>query len=224
MIECATVCESAISTKNFDGVHSMRVVVAVVVRDDSANVEFAVAILALMNALESAPGVEVHIHFVPDEKAVFSLTPTTKDAVLVFLRSTIGFPVELILRAIASQTPVVVGIHPLPVIQWSNIKPATGGAVSVEELRSRASVFNVDPSSLEHEGGGYVKTKHVREVGVAVFKAPTFPMLRTSTTAVQACKAWVNDGGYVFADMDHQCSSFGPVGFEGCVGFRNVIR
>lgn len=188
---------------------------------------FTTALLRLQMSLLRID-VQAVIEFSADERAVLENFATrSDDDQLIVLDTMIGFSPEMVIRMIENddRAAVVVGVYPLPQIDWDavheKLQQRTFSEVDETALQNMGLTFNValaaGPQTAADDG--YAEVAEVR-VPPRVY--------RISRRELVGRDAWSwNDPSRttpIVADVAHQCSSFGPLDYVGCVGLRSVIR
>lgn len=204
----------------------MRVLLAVVT-SDSCSIGFAVSMMRLQTAIQSAPNVHATLELVPSLHAAIQLAaappaPGTEPFdTVVAVTSHLSFPASFVLRALAAAPAFITGIYPLPWLDWERVRSKARDTTG-EDLAFRGNVYNVDAAAARHAGNGYLAVPCAK-LGAAVLKREAIDALKDVAvlTDEALCEAWGKD---IYADIDHQCSNFGAVEFTGCVGHRTVIR
>jgi hypothetical protein len=202
----------------------------------------AVALLRLQTMLmTSEDPVRADMHFVPTLDDALNRLHSAPEAVgALVVEGTMGFDPALALDAMRSGLPVVVGVYPLPLVDWNRVKTQPKG----EAPQHWGNIYNVRPSGPE-TAKGYVPVSEAT-LGVAWITsdavrsiATRHPEIFTADRASGAfARAGVYDGvrqdehqrflslwaGPVYADAAKSCTSSGPAEFGGCVGARAVLR
>lgn len=182
---------------------------------------FTTALLRLQMSLLRID-VQAVIEFSADERAVLeNFAARSDDDQLIVLDTMIGFSPEMVIRMIENddRATVVVGVYPLPQIDWDAIHEKIQKCSEVDEaaLQNMGLTFNVRlAAGSQAADDGYAEVAEVR-VPPRVY--------RISRRELAGRTAWSwNDPSRIVADVKHQCSSFGPLDYVGCVGLRSVIR
>lgn len=201
-------------------------IVALMDERKDACLTFATALLRLqMNLLRI--DVQAVIEFSADERAVLeNFAARSDDDQLIVLDTMIGFSPEMVIRMIENddRAAVVVGVYPLPQIDWDavheKIQQCPSSEIDETALQNMGLTFNVALAARPQTADdGYAEVVEVR-VPPRVY--------RISRRELAGRNAWSwNDPSRttpIVADVAHQCSSFGPLDYVGCVGLRSVIR
>ena len=205
----------------------MRVLLAVVT-SDSCSIGFAVSMMRLQTAIQSAPNVHAVLELVPtlhDAIQVAAAPPGDADTepfdAVVAISSHLSFPASFVLRGLSAAPAFIAGIYPLPWLDWERVK-SKAHSTSGEDLAFRGNVYNIDPAAAKHVGAGYLVVPSAK-LGAVVLKREAIEGLKGAavTTDEALCQTWGKD---IYADIDHQCANFGPLEFTGCVGHRTVLR
>lgn len=198
-------------------------IVALMDERKDACLTFTTALLRLQMSLLRLD-VRAVIEFSADERAVLENFATqSDDDQLIVLDTMIGFSPEMVARMIENddRAAIVVGIYPLPRIDWDTIHEKLQQSSEVDEtaLKNMGLTFNVGLAAGPAGDDGYAEVAEVR-VPPRVY--------RISRRELVGRDAWSwNDPSRttpIVADVAHQCSSFGPLDYVGCVGLRSVIR
>lgn len=198
----------------------MRVLLAIVTTE-TCSLKFAVSMMRMQTALQTAPNVHAVIELVPSLHDALKLAHAEKAVdVVVAIHSHLGFPAGFVLRGLVAPGPFVAGIYPLPRLDWDRVAAKAG--VEGELECYKGNVYSVDASAARHAGNGYLGVK-TAGLGAVVLQRAAIDALGglPAMSDDQLCRAWGKD---ILADLDNQCSNFGPVEFTGCVGLRTVIR
>lgn len=203
----------------------MRVLLAVLAPRGTATVGFAISLLQLQNALQSAPNMTVIVEVLPSLQEAVKLSASAPsdeafDAV-VAIASHVSFPSAFVLRALVAPAQFVTAIHPLPAIDWKRVAAKAGD--KVEAMRFKGNVYNVDPAACKPapDAPGYVVVPSA-ELGAVVLKGEAISAVAACGGGSKSvCEAWGRD---IYADLEAQCAVTGSVEFTGCVGTRTVIR
>lgn len=195
-------------------------VLLVAITDGQCSLEFAVSMLQLQVATRSTPQVELHVGIASslrDALDAVAKAPGEIDA-LVALQSDITFPASFVLQGLAAPSPFVVGVFPLPTIDWDRVVSKAGSRA--EELRFAGNVYNVDASLGKPAANGYMEVPRAK-LGAVVLRGPALKALAESAACTDEalCAAW---GKGVHADLNNPCALTGPCAFSGCVGARAV--
>lgn len=201
-------------------------IVALMDERKDACLTFATALLRLQMSLLRID-VQAVIEFSADERAVLeNFAARSDDDQLIVLDTMIGFSPEMVIRMIENddRAAVVVGVYPLPQIDWDAVHEKLQQSSEVDEiaLQNMGLTFNVGLAAGPQTAAaddGYAEVVEVR-VPPRVY--------RISRRELAGRNAWSwNDPSRttpIVADVAHQCSSFGPLDYVGCVGLRSVIR
>lgn len=199
----------------------MRVLVAAVSSSGTCSLGFAVALLRLQVALQTAPNMQAVVDFVPSVRAaaVAAKRDGAFDAV-VAVSSTLSFPAGFVLRGIVTPAPFVAGVYPLPGIDWERVKARAG--LGTEDMRFKGNTYNIDPERAKRcDVPGYMAVE-AAGLGAVVLKGEAVEAVAGAAegaTDEAICAAW---GEPILADLDHPCVNQGPMEFTGCVGFRTA--
>ena len=205
----------------------MKVLLAVVGDSGTCSLGFAVSMLRLQTALQSSPvPVQAMMEVVPSVRTALDIAAADKSIeAVVAIKNSLSFTPGFVLRALASKKDAVVGVYPLPRIDWDRVKARQSTS---EKAEFRGNVYNIDASKATFAGNGYLELANgqsVVESGCVVLTRQAVDTLATpsthKTTDEVLGAAWTKA---VYADVDQQCSNFGPVEFFGCVGMRTVLR
>lgn len=188
---------------------------------NDANLAFVTSFLRLQALLLTTSGVTVSITFAHDVNAVIGdFKKQNAFDQLICIDTMLGFNNELILRMIQSEHEVIFGAYPLPKLFWDEVKKTLvkGSEVTGEDIKNSAMVFNVEISA--DQGDGYAQVRAVRDGEIGIFKL-TKRVVEETPTPFDPVLGWK---GPVYADTKYPCTSFGPVDYIGCVGYRSLIR
>lgn len=202
----------------------MRVLLAVVSPRGTATVGFAISLLRLQSALQTAPNMKTVIEMAPSVHDALKAAVAAEEPydAVVAIKSHLSFPSSFVLRGLVSPAQFVTAVHPLPVIDWERVKAKAGG--TSEATRFTGNVYNIDPKAfkLVPDAHGFVEVPH-GELGGVVLKGEAIAAVAASAggSDKELCGAW---SGKIHADLDSQCALTGSVEFTGCVGMRSVVR
>jgi hypothetical protein len=178
-------------------------------RNDSC-LMFAISMLKLQALLARVPGIKVTIVFVHSEAEVHAAFKQSPFDDLIVLHTMHGFDPEMVFKMIATDKDCVIGIYPLPGINFEAIKEKTGRG-SDEETKYQGLVYNCTVTGLDMKSR-YARVKDVKDL--KIYKM---------TKKVDSLADWVREKT-VYGDVEHQCTSFGQHDFIGCVGLRKTLR
>lgn len=200
-------------------------VLLVLVSNGQCSLGNAASHMQLHSALCDAPDVHVTIHVAASMREAVEAALKGSEAgeafdALVAVKGHIAFPVSFVLRGLVAPFPFVVGVHPLPRLNWERIAAKATDPTRAEELRFAGNTYNVDPARAKVLPNGYMEVGAVEEIGAAVLKREALLAVAASSEH-DLCKAW---GKEVHADMESPCASTGALEFVGCVGARAVLR
>lgn len=191
---------------------------------NDANLAFLTSFLRLQSQLLATKGVTVSITFAHDTSAVFDSFRKQDFDQLICVDTMLGFNPELVMRMIQSEHDVIIGAYPLPKLHWDNVKArlATTTSVTGEDIKNAALIFNVDvdDASTADPDDGYALVKAVRDGEIGIFKVTRGVVEKTPTPFDLVC-GWE---GSVYTDTKYPCTSFGPVDYVGCIGYRSLVR
>jgi len=192
---------------------------------NDANLAFVTGFLRLQSQLLATKGVTVSITFANDLNVVIDSFHKQKDQFdqLICIDTMLGFNHELVLRMIQSEHDMIFGVYPLPKLFWDNVKSTVdgrreGSSITGEDIKNAALVFNVE---IDHAGSEeYALVRAVRDGEIGIFKM-TRRVVEETLKPFDPVHGWK---GPVYADVKYPCTSFGPVDYVGCVGYRSLIR
>jgi hypothetical protein len=206
----------------------MKHVVIVALSDKARNdscLMFATGFLKLQGML-LRKDIKASIIFSWNEAAMIeSFVRTQEYDQLICIDTMIGFSPETILRMIDHPEPFMVGVHPLPGLNWDRLEKHVGKrdkdelTVDIEKIKNAGLGFNVAIAGAEDADGFAEVTMmqgrpDVYKIGRDVISAETFD-------AAHPIFGWT---GRIVGDLRYQCTSFGAVDYVGCVGLRHVVR
>ena len=204
----------------------------------------AISLLNLQTALMTNPRpIRADMHFVTDINQALHAVHTTEgeDAAALVLDGSMGFSTDFVMRALATDVPLLVGVHPLPVIDWQRVSSAPAG----EDPRHWGNVYNVDPLGGGPDANGYLAVDRTAHLGLLWLRARVLkdivarhpevvsddgstafacPGIYGGTMASAHRRFLDLHGGQVLADPRAGASTSGAAEFGGCVGARNVLR
>lgn len=201
----------------------MRVLVAAVSPSGQCSLGFAVSLMRLQVAFQTAPGMQVVIDFVSSVREAAVLARQSKEPfdAVVAVTSTITFGAGFVLRGIVTPHPFVVGVYPLPGIDWERVVAKAGD--DAEAMRFKGNTYNVDPAKAKRSDlAGYVEVP-AAALGAVVLKDEAVAAVAGARgpSDEDVCAAW---GKPVLADLENPCACMGPMEFTGCVGFRTDAK
>lgn len=220
----------------------MRVLVAAITDNKSeGSLGFTVSLLRFQVAI-ATKDVKVDVHYFPThDQALNAFADLSEYDTGFFVSTSITFDSGFLFDAIESQHPFVVGIYPLPGIQWDKVKES--GGVNPKKAGTKFNVTlpsSAASSSLPHQyvpiTSAHLSAFVIRRVVVDSIKMNHPDIAHASGILFHA--AGVHDGKYedadtrflrlwsgdVRADTKIPCGNFGSVDFIGCIGARPVIR
>jgi hypothetical protein len=194
-----------------------RVLVAAVHADgrNESSLGFVASMLRLqIELLKVATPIQVEVVFFGSFDA--ALTAAKQYDVACVLDTFVGFPPELITRALASGHDVVVGVVPLPGMDWERVAKIARAGDDAEPLSTAGVRYNVTPTAAL--GNGYWRfdvdaAKRAASKTVAVLTAAGLDAFAAHGIAAPGAAV----------DLDAPCSVLAQLGFEGCVGHRGRV-
>lgn len=205
----------------------------------------AISLLRLQTHLMSSPQpIRADMHFVSDINEALHTVHTTaeaEDASALIFDGCMGFDTAFALRALATDVPVLVGVYPMPVIDWQRVSSKPGGG---EDVQNWGNVYNVKPLTSP-DANGYIEVDRTAHLGLLWLRARVLRDIAARHPEVKGAEAgtaFACPGMYggkmtsahrrfldlyngpVRADPAAGATSSGPTEFGGCVGARNVLR
>lgn len=206
----------------------------------------AISLLRLqVKLMTSAKPIRADMHFVTDLNEALQRAAETGDesAGVLVCDGTMGFDAQFALRALETDVPVLVGVCPLPVVDWKRVESQP----SNEDPSAWGNVYNVEPvpGAPADPTTGYVEVQPTAHLGLLWLRASVLSdigarhpeVVAGEGGAAFACAGKYDGrtlsahrrflelyGGRVLADPCAGASSSGPTEFGGCVGARSVLR
>ena len=227
----------------------MSVLVAAITngRTDST-LAFCTMLLKLQGTAGTSPGTNLTIQFfgTKNDALTFFLKNTSFD-VIVCIDTWKACDPRFILDPPPEGMPFVVGAYPLPSIDWNRVKTSIATSAEAPHLVGHAYNISCSPDDNRRERARYVP---ITSAELGIFKMrrcvledivamhghsvlasngkvciATDEISRETGEVLsgdqRVCALW---GKGVYADLEASCTSFGPVGYMGCVGLRNILR
>lgn len=206
----------------------------------------AISMLRLQSRIIAEQGIKAEMHFMATLNDALEMVHSTAegDAGALVVSGTHGFDAQFVIRAMRTDVPLLLGVHPLPTIDWERVKTQPAG----EEPHCWGNVYNVKPA----RGGavdehGYMEAEAVSALDVMWLRARVLrdivarhPEVRAGGAAggcAFACEGVYDNaralaherflklyGGKILADPEACATSSGPTEFGGRVGARSVLR
>jgi hypothetical protein len=223
-----------------------RVIIAIITegRGDMA-LQACVSILNLQMGLMTSPnGFQADLRFYKSNNEALSALYQEKDFKAVYIINfSTGVPGDFALKAWNSDKDVVIGIHPLPTIDWDRVKENI--ANTAESLQNTGAVYNLSLGGIPDENG-YAKIKSIKAADVMLVKREALDAIVKANPAVVTKDGkhtslfldGVYDGVYLtgverfvklygktmFGDTARAVNKCGPQEYIGIVGNRSQIR
>jgi len=223
-----------------------RVIIAVITegRGDMA-LQACVSILNLQMSLMTSPnGFQADLRFYKSNNEALSALYAEKGFKAVYIINfSTGVPGDFALKAFNSDKDVVVGIHPMPTIDWDRVKENI--ANTAESLQNTGAVYNLSLGGIPDENG-YAKIKSIKAADVMFVKREALDaIVKANPTVVTKDEKHsslfldgVYDGVYLtgverfvklygktmFGDTKRTVNKCGPQEYIGIVGNRSQVR
>lgn len=223
-----------------------RVIIAIITegRGDMA-LQACVSILNLQINLMTSPNeFQADLRFYKTNNEALSALYADKDFKAVYIVNfSTGVPGDFALKAWNSDKDIVVGIHPLPTIDWNRVKENI--ANTAESLQNTGAVYNLSLGGIPDEDG-YAKIKNIKAADVMFVKREALDaIVKTNPTVVTKDEKHsslfldgVYDGVYLtgierfvklygktmFGDTARTVNKCGPQEYIGIVGNRSQVR
>jgi hypothetical protein len=223
-----------------------RVIIAIITegRGDMA-LQACVSILNLQINLMTSPNeFQADLRFYKTNNEALSALYAEKDFKAVYIVNfSTGVPGDFALKAWNSDKDIVVGIHPLPTIDWNRVKENI--ANTAESLQNTGAVYNLSLEGIPDEDG-YAKIKNIKAADVMFVKREALDaIVKTNPTVVTKDEKHsslfldgVYDGVYLtgierfvklygknmFGDTARTVNKCGPQEYIGIVGNRSQVR
>lgn len=186
-------------------------------RNDSC-LMFAISMLKLQGLMARVQGLTVNIAFAHDEDKVLDAFKKSEYDYLVILHTMFGFDCEMVLKMVTSDKDFVIGIYPIPGINFEQVK-AKVEAGSKEDIKHQGLTYNCTVEGLDFKSK-YAQVGSIKDMKVYMITKKVVEDMETVTRAALLTN-WASP---VYGDAEHQCTSFGPHDFVGCVGLRRHLR
>ena len=223
-----------------------RVIIAVITegRGDMA-LQACVSILNLQMTLMTSPnGFQADLRFYNSNNEALSALYAGKDFKAVYIINfSTGVPGDFALKAFNSDKDIVVGINPLPTIDWERVKENI--ANTAESLQNTGAVYNLSLGGVPDENG-YAKIKSIKTADVMFVKREALDAIvkahPTVVTKDEKHSSLFLDGVYdgvyltgverfiklygktMFGDTKRTVNKIGPCEYIGIVGNRAQVR
>lgn len=223
-----------------------RVIIAIITEGrGDMTLQTCVSILNLQMTLMTSPGgFQADMRFYKsNNEALTALYKEKGFQALYIINFSTGVPGDFATKAWNSDKEVVVGIHPLPAIDWERVKANI--ANTAESLQNTGVVYNLSLGGIPDENG-YAKVKSIktsevmfvkREVVEEIVKANPTVVSKDGQHASFALEG-VYDGVYmseterfvklygktIFGDTARSVNKCAPCEYIGVVGNRSQIR
>ena len=223
-----------------------RVIIAIITegRGDMA-LQACVSILNLqMCLMTSSNGFQADLRFYNTNNEALTALYIEKDfKALYIVNFSTGVPGDFALKALNSDKDVVVGIHPMPTIDWDRVKENI--ANTAESLQNTGVVYNLSLGGVPDENG-YARIKNIKEAGVMFVKREALDTIVKNNPTVVTKDGkhtslfldGVYDGVYLtgverfgklynktmFGDTARSVNKCGPCEYIGIVGNRTQVR
>ena len=210
--------------------NAKKVLLAAVTRGRTeCSIQFVTGVLRLQRDAAML-GAAVEVNFQPSVAAAVRAFRDGRDFdVAVVIDTWIGFPQDFVTRAVrelaAGGKDLIVGVYPMPHIDWDRVRAAGEAAGGTREPPEHwGNRYNVDV-----DGARVCRNDYLR-LAAPVTDAKIFAMSRRVLEAAgddddDVVRAWHDGGGRdVYADLQAPCSNFGACEFAGCVGRRGVLQ
>ena len=218
-----------------------KVILAVVTQTEDVSLQCTTSLLRLQQAAARRPDVHLDIHIVSTLLEALNINPSDNQW-LVIVDGTCGVPDAFVFQAIAADKDMVLGIYPLPRVDWDRIS-AYLSAKSNEPVEHTGNVYNIKPRNVLYSR--YVAVDTVNDAKIMCISLAALKSLSGPHTAGNNMHLYTHDaifGGRfytpyqtlvkkfqdtnlsVVADVENQCTISGNAQFAGCVGARGFVR
>lgn len=223
-----------------------RVIIAIITEGrGDMTLQTCVSILNLQMALMTSPnGFQADMRFYKTNNEALTALYNEKDfkAVYVINFST-SVPGDFSLKALNSDKDIVIGIHPMPTIDWDRVKENI--ANTTESLENTGVVYNLSLAGIPDENG-YARIKNVKCADVMFVKREALDAIIKENPTVVSTDGkhtslfldGVYDGVYLsgierfsklygkimYGDTKRTVNKLGPQDYVGIVGNRTQIR
>ena len=223
-----------------------RVIIAIITEGrGDMTLQTCVSILNLQMTLMTSPnGFHADLRFYKTSNEALTALYTEKDfGGAYIINFSTGVPGDFATKAWNSNKDVVVGIYPLPTIDWDRVKANI--ANTAESLENTGAVYNLSLAGIPDENG-YAKVKSIKDAGVMFIKREVVDVIVADNPDVvtkdgkhsSLCLDGVYDGVYMtgierfsklygnlmYGDTVRTVNKCGPCDYVGIVGKRSQIR
>lgn len=217
----------------------MKILVAGITGDRlDVSTQFAMSLLRLQMDVAPRQDLQLTVTFLNSLNDALNTALDSEADVLVAADARVSFPGSFVLGA-EDAPDVVVGVHPLPAVDWDRVKKAAEGGQ--EPLESSGFAYNVVP----HENSPCKRYMRIGDGTTRVLRIKKKAILELALlaeTPTTGSKIFVRDGVIdgqfvprdrwllktykkaVFADVESPCGYAGVAEFAGCVGQRQQLR
>ena len=225
---------------------SPRVIISIITEGrGDMTLQTCVSILNLQMALMTSPsGFQADMRFYKtNNEALTALYNEKEFRGMYIINFSTSVPGDFALKAWNSDKDVVVGIHPLPTIDWDRVKENITN--TTESIQNTGIVYNLSLAGLPDENG-YAKIKNVKIADVMFVKRQVLDTIAKDTPSVVSKDGkntslfldGIYDGEYLtgierftklygktmFGDTKRSVNKMGPCEYVGIVGNRTQVR
>ena len=223
-----------------------RVIIAIITEGrGDMTLQTCVSILNLqISLMAAANGFQADLRFCKTNNEALTALYAEKDfKALYIINFSTGVPGDFALKAMNSDKDVVIGIHPMPMIDWDRVKKNI--ANTAESLQNTGIVYNLSLGGLPDENG-YAKVKSVQAADVMFVKREALDAIVKANPEVVTKDEkhsslfldGVYDGVYMtgverfvklygktmYGDTTRTVNKCGPCEYIGIVGNRSQVR
>jgi len=209
---------------------------------------FAVSMLRLQQMLIQRNDISCMIYFENDINEILNNFNKSEANQLLVIDTMMGFDVNFVIKAIEdNEHDFIVGIYPLTIISWDNIKNKMLAGGSKEHIRHMGNEYNVDTQNIKNVDYKKKLLTLTNIEHLKIFRI-TQNVLHTIIDKygseisygnqyhfyceiVNNNKKYSKDANFVrmygediYADYESSNGNFGSMNFEGCVSLRETIR
>lgn len=222
-----------------------RILFSVITHNDDISLQCATSLLKLQQLAARRQDIVLDFHILNSVGDALNLYNTGDYLCIVDGQN--GFSAEFIFGAVDHKHAAVLGVYPLPQVDWERVKARVQDETATETVGNAGNVYNLVPA--EAAMGRYIPVKSVRECKVMCLQCDVIKnMVGDHTKTTKNGKEFhilhfesSADGAFntpdqtffralqrythvILADIEEQCTYSGNAQFSGCVGQRGFIR
>lgn len=221
----------------------LSIVLAIVAPTDELSLPCTTCLLKLQQIAARRGDIKLEVSIVPT--VLQALNQYKQGDWVVVLDSMLGMPPEFVTGLFECQHDVVVGVYPLPVVDWNRVSsrvlgPETSRA-GAEPLQHAGNVYNIKPKASRMQR--YVPVADAAELKLLAVRSSLLQDMAGPTTSFEGGDLFAYESVFdnqfqnvyqtfarkvgldrVVADLESPCMLSAPAQFAGCVGMRTALR